>query len=286
MGEGAVVEESKLLTDRITGVAREVDVVAESTVAGHKVVVSIEVRDHRRPQGLEWIEQEHSKHGRLPTNVLVLVSKSGFTQSALHAAASYGIKTITPSQADSDLASDVAASLGAGPEGLAAAEQQFIPDERLSALVDAATGHLESARWVFVSYVHDDSAVVDQLCADLADAGVHTWRDSDQLLPGDDWRLAIRRAIEGGTGFIACFSRRSEDRSHSYMREELVLAIEQLRRRPSDSGWFMPVVLDDVMPPDTSIGAGRTLRDLHFIRWEEPRARALKALLAAIGRLR
>jgi hypothetical protein len=35
---------------------------------------------------------------------------------------------------------------------------------------------------VFVSYVHDDSAVVDQLCADLESAGVRTWRDVDQLL--------------------------------------------------------------------------------------------------------
>jgi hypothetical protein len=285
LGDGAVVEESKILTDRISGASREVDVVAEVTVAGHKIVVSIEVRDHRRPQGLEWIEQVHSKHSRLPTSVLILISKSGFTQSALDVAASYGIKTITPSQVNSDLASEVAARLGTGPEGLAAAEQQFIPDERLSALVEVATGHRKPG-WVFVSYVHDDSAVVDQLCADLENAGVRIWRDIDQLLPGDDWRLAIRRAIEGGTGFIACFSRRSEDRSHSYMREELVLAIEELRQRPADSGWFMPVVLDDVTPPDTPVGAGRTLRNLHFIRWQEPRSRAVKALLAAIARLR
>lgn len=139
---------------------------------------------------------------------------------------------------------------------------------------------------VFVSYVHDDSPIVDQLCADLENAGVRTWRDIDQLLPGDDWKIAIRRAIESGTGFIACFSERSEDRSRSYMREELVLAIEQLRQRPADSGWFMPVLLDEVTPPDTAVGAGRTLRDLHFIRWQEPSTQALKALLAAIDRLR
>jgi hypothetical protein len=138
---------------------------------------------------------------------------------------------------------------------------------------------------VFVSYVHDDSAVVDQLCADLENAGIHTWRDIDQLKPGDDWKITIRRAIQTGTGFIACFSRRSEDRSRSYMREELVLAIEELRQRPTDSGWFMPVVLDDVTLPDISIGAGRTLKDLHFVRWQEPGAKALQALLEAIDRL-
>jgi hypothetical protein len=295
LGEGAVVEQSKMLTDRISGEPREVDVVAEVTVTGHTMVVSIEVRDHLRPQGVEWIEQQYAKHSRLPTNLLILVSKSGFTRSALAKAASLGIKAITPSQVNSDLASEVAASLGTGPEGHVTPDRFAstgkgskitIDEERLIALLEVAGGSRKPNRWVFVSYVRDDSAVVDQLCADLENAGVRTWRDIDQLLPGDDWKLAIRRAIEGGSGFIACFSRRSEDRSSSYMREELMLAIEQLRLRPADSGWFMPVLLDDVTPPDTKVGAGRTLRDLHFIRWEEPRSRALKALLAAIGRLR
>lgn len=138
---------------------------------------------------------------------------------------------------------------------------------------------------VFVSYVHDDSTDVDRLCGDLENAGVRTWRDVDQLLPGDDWKVAIRRAIESGTGFIACFSQTSEDRSRSYMREELTLAIEQLRQRPADSGWFIPVLLSDVDPPDISIGGGRTLRDLHFIRWYESHAQTLKTLLTAIDRL-
>jgi broad specificity phosphatase PhoE len=53
---------------------------------------------------------------------------------------------------------------------------------------------------VFVSYVHDDSAVVDQLCADLENAGVRTWRDIDELLPGDDWQNnhTVRQFTVGG----------------------------------------------------------------------------------------
>jgi hypothetical protein len=138
---------------------------------------------------------------------------------------------------------------------------------------------------VFVSYVHDDSTEVDRLCGDLESAGVRTWRDVDQLLPGDDWKVAIRRAIESGEGFIACFSQASEDRARSYMREELILAIEELRQHPTDSGWFMPVLMDDVELPDIPIGGGRTLHNLHFIRWYQSSPQGLKALLAAIDRL-
>ncbi|MGV9367795.1 toll/interleukin-1 receptor domain-containing protein [Amycolatopsis sp. NPDC003731] len=140
-------------------------------------------------------------------------------------------------------------------------------------------------RKVFVSYVREDSEDVDQLCGELEKIGVRTWRDVDELLPGDDWKVAIRRAIEGGAGFICCFSGSLESRSATYMREELTLAVEQLRRRPVDSGWFIPVLLDETRVPDVPIGAGRTLRDLHYIRWYESRERSLEAIVAAMSRL-
>jgi hypothetical protein len=61
---------------------------------------------------VEWVEQMHSKHERLPTNLVILVSSSGFYASAIAKASTYGIKAITPTRADSDLASEVLAALG------------------------------------------------------------------------------------------------------------------------------------------------------------------------------
>jgi hypothetical protein len=112
LGDNAVVEESKMLTDLVSGEQREVDVYAEGALAGHTVKIGIECRDHQRKQGVEWVEQMRTKHERLPTNLLILVSSCGFTDSAVAKADSYGIKTITPTQAESDLASEVLASLG------------------------------------------------------------------------------------------------------------------------------------------------------------------------------
>jgi hypothetical protein len=112
LGDNAVVEESKMLTDLASGEEREVDVYAEGTFAGHSVNIGIECRDHQRKQGVKWVEQMHSKHERLPTNLLILVSSSGFTSSAIAKANSDGIKTIAPTQVDSDLATEVLASLG------------------------------------------------------------------------------------------------------------------------------------------------------------------------------
>lgn len=94
VSENAVVTESKMLTDLITGTEREVDICIETTVAGHEVLVCIECTNTCRVADVTWVERLKSKHERLPTNVLVLVSNSGFTPEALKVAQSYHIQTL------------------------------------------------------------------------------------------------------------------------------------------------------------------------------------------------
>jgi hypothetical protein len=91
---GAEVRESAALKDLVTGADREVDVVIETVVGGHRVIVSLECRDRSRPADVGWIEQMRAKHDRLPTNALVLVSRNGFTKQAAQVAESYGIEIL------------------------------------------------------------------------------------------------------------------------------------------------------------------------------------------------
>ncbi|MCJ0895828.1 hypothetical protein MTX38_02065 [Rhodococcus sp. ARC_M13] len=98
LSAGATVTESKMLRDLDSGNFREVDTCIESVTAGHPVIVSIECRAHKRPQTVSWVEEMHSKHLRLPTNVLVLVSSSGFTRSAIEKARQFGITTAVPGE--------------------------------------------------------------------------------------------------------------------------------------------------------------------------------------------
>ncbi len=87
-----------MLRDLDSGNFREVDTCIESVTAGHPVIVSIECRAHKRPQTVSWVEEMRSKHLRLPTNVLVLVSSSGFTRSAIEKARQFGIATAVPGE--------------------------------------------------------------------------------------------------------------------------------------------------------------------------------------------
>jgi hypothetical protein len=120
-------------------------------------------------------------------------------------------------------------------------------------------------RHIFLSYVRENTTVVDRLVKDLQARGVSVWLDRERLLPGQRWRDAIRTAIRGGDLFIACFSTEYLARDRSYMNEELMVAIEELRQRATSRSWFIPVSLDGCAIPERSIGAGETLHDLHWV---------------------
>jgi hypothetical protein len=148
-------------------------------------------------------------------------------------------------------------------------------------------GPRQRAGHVFISYVREDAHHVDQLQERLEAAGVRVWRDTAELWPGEDWRVKIRQAIEDGAlVFIACFSQQSLSRRRSYQNEELTLAIDQLRQRPPEYPWLIPVRFDDCKIPDRDIGAGRTLAS---IQWADLFGGALDKgtgrLLAAILRI-
>ena len=113
---------------------------------------------------------------------------------------------------------------------------------------------------VFISYVRENAEIVDRLYQDLKAHGIQVWLDRNDIDPGDRWEQAIRRAIQQGAFFIACFSKEYNARDRTYMNEELTLAIDVLRQRPTDQIWFIPVKLNECRIPDRDIGGGETLQ--------------------------
>lgn len=141
----------------------------------------------------------------------------------------------------------------------------------------------EMVKHVFISYVRDDSTKVDALSAHLQDEGIEVWQDRSALQPGQRWRAAIRRAIsEKAFAFIACFSKNYERKDSTYMNEELVLALEEIRKRSHERTWFIPIRLDETRIPDRYIGGGETLGDIQnldlFPNWDAGCARLITVL--------
>ena len=96
----ATVRESALLSDRITGQSREVDVVVEAKVGHHDIRICIECHDKGRKSTVEWIEQMFQKHKDLPSSKLVLVSARGFSGGAEKKARALGLETIVLEDAE------------------------------------------------------------------------------------------------------------------------------------------------------------------------------------------
>jgi len=144
-----------------------------------------------------------------------------------------------------------------------------------------------SAGHAFLSYVPADSGAADALREALEAAGVRTWRADAEVLPGDDWRDRARAAISGDAfAFLACFSRSRLALGPSAQHEELVWAIDELRRHPPGVPWLIPVRFDDCEIPDIGIGAGQTLGTLRPADLFGPqRAAELARLVTAVTRI-
>lgn len=134
----------------------------------------------------------------------------------------------------------------------------------------------------FISYVREDQKVVDYLADVLRSNGIEVWVDRDELIPGTRWRDSIEKAIRGGTFFLSVFSRARSSRSQSYVHEETLVAIEELRRMPQDRKWFIPVKIDDCEVEERRIGPGESLRDLQLADLRNWRI-GIERLLASMG---
>jgi hypothetical protein len=118
---------------------------------------------------------------------------------------------------------------------------------------------------VFISYLHENKTDVQRLCDDLTRNGVEVWLDRNNIQPGMRWKGAIRKGIKEGEYFIACFSSEYNERDKNYMNEELVLAIDELRKYSTNRVWFIPVLLSNCSIPDRNIGGGESLIDFQWI---------------------
>lgn len=145
-----------------------------------------------------------------------------------------------------------------------------------------------ATRHVFMSHVSEDARSVKRLARELEKGGVEIWLGDERIPPGVQWRTAIRDAIRAGMFFIACFSAHSAARESSYMNDELLAAIDELRQRPADRAWFLSVLLSPDTLPTIEVGGGKTLHDFQYVKlyadWETGVERLLTALRPAVRR--
>lgn len=98
--DDAVVTESKMLKDNMTDELVEVDIVVEFTKGAIPIVIGFECTARTKPADRTWANAMVGKHKTLPTDKVVLASKSGFTRGARKFARATDCEIVTLEQAE------------------------------------------------------------------------------------------------------------------------------------------------------------------------------------------
>jgi uridine kinase len=105
----------------------------------------------------------------------------------------------------------------------------------------------KKSKKVFISYAKEDAEIAERLYVDLKRCGVQTWLDSENLLPGQNYKLTIEKAIEECSYFIALLSSNSVSKQ-GFIQKELKKSLDMLDLIPSNKIFIIPVRLDSCSP--------------------------------------
>jgi len=100
---------------------------------------------------------------------------------------------------------------------------------------------------VFLAHAHEDSSSAREIFHRLRENGFSPWLATESLLPGQNWHLEIRRAIESTDFFLALLSDASE-KGKGFVSKEISLALEKVRELPLTDIYLLPVRLEPVEP--------------------------------------
>ena len=124
------------------------------------------------------------------------------------------------------------------------------PTSDSKALVFSREHQVKENRTVFFAYSMHDVEQVQRIYQLSRENGLNAWMDRYALIPGQEWKSAIRQAIRTSDAILIFISRNSF-REASNLNLELRWILDENDVRAFDSRFVIPVRLDDsALPPD------------------------------------
>jgi hypothetical protein len=112
-----------------------------------------------------------------------------------------------------------------------------------------SAGKENSRPRIFLSHVSADKNVVRGVYKYLKDAGFQPWLDEEDLIPGEDWRIAIEKAIRSSDVFLVFCSEQSCNKVGVFQRE-INHALDVVQELPEGRKFILPVRVDGCAVPD------------------------------------
>ncbi|MFK7796716.1 MAG: TIR domain-containing protein [Aureispira sp.] len=107
------------------------------------------------------------------------------------------------------------------------------------------TNERDWSKVVFLAHANEDKQAVKKLYRALKSAGLDPWMDEFDLAPGVRWDVEIQKAIRKCSFFLACLSAASINKT-GYVQKELRFALDQFQHKPTNSIYFIPVLLEQM----------------------------------------
>lgn len=123
---------------------------------------------------------------------------------------------------------------------------------------------------LFLAHAREDKGNVRKLYDQLKSQGFDPWLDEVDIMPGQNWRVEIPKAIRKADMFIACLSTTSVEKQ-GYVQKEFRLALDTFAEKPAGSIYLIPVRLDDCRVPDLQTPQlGLDLKDIQWVDLFQP----------------
>ena len=102
---------------------------------------------------------------------------------------------------------------------------------------------------VFLCHASGDKPAVRDLYRRLTVEGVDAWLDQEKLLPGQDWRMEIPRAVREADVVVICLSKKSITKE-GYVQREIRFALDSAEEKPDGAIFLIPARLEDCVVPE------------------------------------
>ncbi len=102
---------------------------------------------------------------------------------------------------------------------------------------------------VFLCHSSADNKIVREIYLRLQKEGISPWLDEEDILPGENWRKAIQRAIQSSDAVLACLSISSINEA-GHVQKEISMSLDVADEQPENSIFVIPLRLEECIVPD------------------------------------
>lgn len=102
---------------------------------------------------------------------------------------------------------------------------------------------------IYLSYAREDREATERVYRRLLDEGFKPWMDVEDIIPGQDWRRVIGKAIRE-SDFILIFLSKNSVNERGYIQREIRLGLEIFSEMLVSDIFVIPVRLEECEIPD------------------------------------